>query len=138
MKNLFRSRGIVESIQLRNLRFDLRLDDPSRRRRSSNRSNLSNHHSSGRKRARLTNAIIVHSPLDRGFGETITSGSVGKREREREKVKEGERASKLFPKSEVSGFEHDRLDTRSLSLPYASPLIWRLVSVGSVTKLDIN
>lgn len=86
----------------------------------------------------MTNAIIVHSPLDRGFGETITSGSVGKREREREKVEEGERASKLFPKSEVSGFEHDRLDTRSLSLPYASPLIWRLVSVGSVTKLDIN
>lgn len=60
------------------------------------------------------------------------------REKEREKVEEGERASKLFPKSEVSGFEHDRLDTRSLSLPYASPLIWRLVSVGSVTKLDIN
>lgn len=92
----------------------------------------------------MTNAIIVHSPLDRGFGETIKSGSVGKRERdrkrerEREKVEEGERASKLFPKSEVSGFEHDRLDTRSLSLPYASPLIWRLVSVGSVTKLDIN
>lgn len=65
-----------------------------------------------------------------GLEETINEW-IGWKERE-------ERASKLFPKSEV--FEHDRLDgTRSLSLPYASPLIiWRLVSVGSVTKLDIN
>lgn len=87
------------------LRFDLRLDDPSRRRRSSNRSNLSNQHSSGRKRARLTNAIIVHSPLDRGFGETITSGSVGKRERKKErklKKARGPQSYSLNPRSPAS------------------------------------
>lgn len=80
-----------------------------------------------REETRLTNAIIVRSP--RGLEETITSGV----------VEWG--PSKLFPKSEVSGFEHDlaRRYSCSRSLPPPpSPQIWRLVSVGSVTKLDIN
>lgn len=64
-----------------------------------------------REETRLTNAIIVRSP--RGLEETITSGV----------VEWG--PSKLFPKSEVSGFEHDLARryscSRSLPPPPLSP-----------------